>query len=187
MKKFILTLVLFTGISIAANAQIVFTSAKTLQKGNFSVGINPAWGEYGYDFSLFLHGGYGVGNNADLNLKIGFGWFDPYVGLDYEKTLLSGKPSVSVYVGGHYWNNFGIDMGTVVTFPIKNINISTGLDADLVFRRDFNDDLDLGFPVWLPLEVEFYLQKHLALTFEADIRLNNPAFTIVGGGLSIYL
>lgn len=187
MKKIILTLVLFAGISMAANAQIVFSSAQTLQKGTFSVGINPAWGDFGGgDFALFFHGGYGLGNNADLGLKLGFGWGDPYVGLDFEKSFLSGKPSLSVYAGGHYWHNFGLDLGTIVTFPLQNVYLSTGLDMDIVFGKDANDELEISVPLWLPLEVEFYLRKHLSLIFEADIPLTSSAFTIVHGGVSIY-
>ncbi len=188
MKKIVLTLLLFAGISMAANAQIVFSSGRTLQKGAFSIGINPAWGDYGNGFALLFHGGYGIGKNADLSAKLGFGWGNPYVGIDFEKSFLSGKPSLSVYAGGHYWNDFGLDLGTIVTFQASNVYISTGLDMDIVFGRDANNNnnLDLHIPLWLPLEVEFYLKKHLSLIFEADIPLTSTAFTIVGGGVSIY-
>jgi len=187
MKKIILTLVLFTGISVATNAQIVFSTGQTLQKGAFSIGINPAWADIGGgDFALFFHGGYGVGQNADLGVKLGFGWGDPYVGIDFEKSFLSGKPSLSVFAGGHYWHDFGLDLGAVVTFPVKNVYLSTGLDMDIVFGKDANDDLDMRVPLWLPLEVEFYLRKHLSLIFEADIKLTKSAFTTVGGGISVF-
>ncbi len=186
MKKIILTLVLVTGLSVVANAQIVFGTGKTLQKGNFSVGINPAWADDGGDFALFFHGGYGLGNNADLGLKLGFGWGNPYVGLDFEKTFLSGKPSLSVYAGGHYWNDFGVDLGTIVTFPLNNVYLSTGLDMDIVFGKDANDDLDIGVPLWLPLAVEFYVKKNFSMIFEANIPLTGPASTIIDGGISIY-
>ncbi len=191
MKKIILTLVLVTGISIGMNAQIVFGTGQTLQKGAFSVGINPAWADTGNEFGLLFHGGYGLGNNSDLSLKLGFGWGNPYVGLDFEKTFLSGKPSLSVYGGAHYWNNFGLDFGTIVTFQVAQVYISTGLDMDLNFiTRDINGDGNKEFdnlqvPIWLPLEVEWYVKKHLSLIFEADIPLND-AFVIIGGGLSVY-
>ena len=191
MKKIILTLTLFVGISIAANAQIVFGTAQTLQKGTFSVGINPAWEDTRNEFGLLFHGGYGIGNNADLGLKLGFGWGSPYVGIDFEKTFLSGKPSLSVYAGGHYWNDFGLDLGTLVTFKASNVYITTGLDMDLIFvirdtDGDGDEELDnLEVPLWIPLEVEWYLKKHLSLIFEADIPLNN-AFVVIGGGVSIY-
>ena len=185
MKKIIFILVFFTGISVATNAQILFSSGQTLQKGAFSVGINPAYTE-GSEFALFFHGGYGIGKSADLGLKMGFGWGNPYVGLDFEKSFLKGKTSLSVFAGGHYWHNFGLDLGTIFTFKLKNIYLSTGLDMDINFGKDANDDLDISIPLWLPIEVEFYLQKHLSLIFEADIPLTRPAYTIVSGGLSIY-
>ena len=187
MKKIILTLALLVGISIFLNAQIVFSTGQTLQKGAFSIGVNPAWGDKsGGDFALFFHGGYGIGNNADISAKLGYGWGQPYVGIDFEKSFLKGRPSLSVYAGGHYFDDFGLDLGTTVTFKAQNVYISTGLDMDIVFRQDNNDDFEPAILVWLPLQVEFYLKKHLSLIFEADIPLTRSAFPIVGGGISVY-
>lgn len=186
MKKIILTLALFAALAISANAQIRFSTGQTLQKGAFSIGIEPVINTNGSNFALFFHGGYGVGHNADLGLKLGFGWSNPYIGLDYEKSFLSGKPSVSAHGGAHYWNDFGLDFGSTVTFPIKSLYLSTGLDADLDFGSNANNDLNMYLPLWLPLEMEYYLQKHLSLVFEANIKLTRSAFTTVGGGLSVY-
>ncbi|MBN1251763.1 MAG: hypothetical protein JXR51_06780 [Bacteroidales bacterium] len=188
MKKIFLVSILSLAIVTFTNAQIVFNSGQTLQKGAFSVGINPAWADFGDgDFALFMHGGYGLGHNSDLGLKLGFGWGnETYFGIDYEKTFLSGKPSFSATIGGHYWHYFGIDLGGTVTFPIQNIYLSTGLDADIVFGEDGAGDLEMYVPMWLPIELEFYLKKHLSLIFEADIKLTDHAFTIINGGVSIY-
>jgi len=186
MKKIILALFLFAVIAFSANAQVRFSTGQTLQKGAFSIGIDPVINTNGSNFALFFHGGYGLGNNSDLGLKLGFGWGNPYIGLDYEKSFLSGKPSVSAHGGAHYWGDFGLDFGSTVTFPIKSLYLSTGLDADLNFGSNTNNDLNMYLPLWLPLEMEYYLQKHLSLIFEANIKLTRSAFTTVGGGLSIY-
>jgi hypothetical protein len=186
MKKIILSLIIFVGIASSSQAQVLFSTAQTLRGGAWNIGINPAYADGYDDFALFFHGGYGLGNNSDLGLKLGFGWGDPYFGLDYEKTLLAGKPSVSLFGGAHYWNDFGLDLGSKVTFPIGNVRITTGLDMDLDFGQDANNDLDLYAPLWLPISLEVYLKKQLSIVFEGNIKLTHSAFTTVGGGINIY-
>jgi hypothetical protein len=187
MKKIILMSILFVGLMVNSQAQVLFNTAQTLKSGNFSIGINPVYADYGSgDFALFFHGGLGLGSSSDLGLKLGFGWNEAYVGLDYEKTIYSGKPIVSLHGGGHFWHDFGLDLGATVSFPINNLYISTGLDMDIVFGKDANDDLELYAPIWLPISLEIYLQKHISLVFEGNIKLTNRSFTTIGGGLNIY-
>jgi hypothetical protein len=187
MKKIVLCFALFFGVLFTSKAQVLFSTAQTLSHGNWSIGLNPVYADIGGgDFAFFFHGGYGLGSNSDLGLKLGFGWGDAYVGLDYEKTLLTGKPSVSLHGGAHYWNDFGLDLGSTVTFPIGNVKISSGLDLDVDFGHDANDDFELYAPLWLPISLEVYLQKHLSIVFEGNIKLTHSAFTTVGGGLNIY-
>jgi hypothetical protein len=187
MKKIILSVVFVFLLVSASNAQVLFNSAQTLQKGSWSLGINPVYSDYGDgDFALFFHGGYGLGNSSDLEINLGFGWDDAYVGLNYEKTVYAGKPIVSVMGGAHYWNYFGLDLGSTVTFPIGNVYISTGLDMDIVFGEDTNNDLEMWAPLWLPINLEVYLKKNISLVFEGNIKLTDRASTTVGGGLNIY-
>jgi hypothetical protein len=187
MRKSVLCIVLFLGLLSTSRAQVLFNTANSLNKGKWSIGINPVYGDLGGgDFALFFHGGYGLGKNSDLGLKLGFGWGDPYVGLEYQKTLLSGKPCVSIHGGAHYWNDFGLDLGSTVTFPIGNVNLSTGLDMDLNFGHDANNDLNMQAPLWLPISLEVYLKKQISLVFEGNIKLTKYAFTTVGGGINIY-
>jgi len=187
MKKSILTIVMFVAITLSANAQILFGTAQTLKKGTYSIGIDPVWADMGDgDFALFFHGGYGLGGSSDLSLKLGFGWNDAYVGMDYEKMFVSGKPAVSGHIGAHYWNDFGLDFGAIVTFPIKALNITTGLDMDLVFGEDANNDLELYAPLWLPISMEYYIKKNFSIVFEGNVKLTSSAFTTVGGGINVY-
>jgi opacity protein-like surface antigen len=188
MKKFVVTISLIVLTFSTLNAQVLFNTAQTIQKSNWSLGINPAFADWGNsDFALFFHGGYGIGNNSDLGLKLGFGWGDTYVGLDYEKTIKAGKPLISLHGGGHFWKYFGLDFGATVSFPVSsNLYISTGLDMDLNFTQDNQDKLDLKTPLWLPISLEVYLQKHLSLVFEGNVKLTQAAFTTVGGGINIY-
>jgi hypothetical protein len=187
MKKIALTLILFFGMLSASHAQILFNNAQTLNKGNWSLGLDVAYADRVQDeFALFLHGGYGLGNNSDLGLKLGFGWGNTYFGLDYEKTLLSGKPSVSLHGGAHYFYDFGLDLGATVSFPLGNVWLSTGIDSDINFGRDARDDFDLYAPIWLPINLEVYLKKNLSLVFEGNVKLTRTAYTTIGGGINVY-
>lgn len=187
MKKIVLSLVLLIAVISTSKAQVLFSTAQTLGSGNWSLGINPVIAAEGNnDFALFFHGGYGLGNNSDLGLKLGFGWNDAYVGLDYEKTLMAGKPSVSLSGGAHFFHYFGLDLGAQVTFPINNVRLTTGLDMDFVFGEDGNGDLEMWAPLWLPLSLEVYLKKNFSLVFEGNIKLTDRAWTTVGGGINVY-
>jgi hypothetical protein len=188
MKKIILSLVIILAIACVGKAQVLFNGAETLKKGNWSLGINPVVATEGEDnFALFFHGGYGLGNNSDLGMKLGFGWNnDAYVGLDYEKTLLLGKPSVSLFGGAHVFHYFGLDVGGLVTFPIQNVRITTGLDMDFIFGEDAQGDTEMWTPLWLPISLEVYLKKHLSIVFEGNVELTEHAWTTVGGGINIY-
>jgi len=186
MKKIIFSVIVFFGIISSGKAQVLFSNAQTLQGGAWNIGINPAYSEWHDDFALFFHGGYGLGSNSDLGLKLGFGWGDTYVGLDYEKTVFAGKPIVSLFGGAHYWGDFGLDLGSKVTFPIGNVRLTAGLDMDLNFGEDGNGELELHAPLWLPISLEVYLKKQLSLVFEGNIGLTDRAGTTVGGGINIY-
>ncbi|MFN8257884.1 MAG: hypothetical protein U0W24_19460 [Bacteroidales bacterium] len=187
MRKLGLILVLMVLMVGSSKAQVLFSGAETLKTGAWSIGLNPVYGDRGDgDFAMFFHGGYGIGKNSDLGLKLGFGWSQAYVGLDYERTLLAGKPSVSLFGGAHYWNDFGLDLGSKVTFPIGNVRITSGLDLDINFGEDANNDLEIYAPLWLPISMEIFLKKQVSLVFEGNIKLTSTSFTTVGGGVNIY-
>lgn len=174
-----------------SKAQVVFHGAETLKKGSWQIGINPVVEtEWDNDFALFFHGGYGLGNNSDIGLKLGLGWWnETYFGLDYEKTLLVGKPSVSLAAGMHMFNDFGLDLTALVTFPINNVRIATGLDVDFVFGEDANGDNEIYTPIWLPIHLEVYLKKQISVVVEGNVSLNNDepySWTTFGGGINIY-
>jgi len=187
MKKLILTCAVLLGMLVSTKAQVLFSGAETLKGGAWNIGLNPVYGDRNDgDFAMFFHGGYGLGKNSDLGLKLGFGWNDAYVGLDYERTFLAGKPAISAFGGLHYRGDFGLDLGSKVTFPIGNVRITTGLDLDINFGEDTNNDLEIYAPLWLPISLEIFLKKQLSVVFEGNIKLTNSAFTTVGGGINIY-
>lgn len=187
MKKVFLLVSLLTLLSFSVDAQVLFNGAATLKKGNWNIGANPALTTgNSSDLALFLHGGYGLGNNSDLGVKLGFGWGGTYFGLDYEKTLLLGKPSISVAGGAHVHSNFGLDGTALITFPLNNLRFTGGLDMDIVFYESGNNDTSVEIPLWLPLNFEIFIQQNLSIVVEGNIGLTNNSYTTFGGGVSFY-
>ena len=179
-----------TFVSTASFGQL-FSTGMTLESGAISIGINPAlYPEGNSNTAFFFHGGYGLGGGSDIGMKLGFGNGSTYFGLDFEKMVYAGKPYVSLAIGGHVQNHFGLDGRALITFPIKALYLTSGIDMDLNFVTwdtdgDGNDELDMQMPVWLPIGFEYYIKKQFSIVFEAEIPLSN-ATTYVGGGISVY-
>ncbi len=176
MKKVLLLVTLVIG---AANLSAqVFNTGQTLKKRAISFGIEPVFYTQPNDFSLFLHGGFGLKKGIDLAIKAGFG-DATYFGADIEFAL--GR-RVSFAAGAHQYHDFGLDATLNFAIPIRrDVRLFTGLDSDIVFA----DDKTL-FPLWIPFGVEVDLSGKMSFILEVEIGLNDPAYHILGGGLSFY-
>jgi len=160
----------------------VFNTATILKPGNFSLGIEPA--VVNKDLGLFLHGGVGLTRGVDLGIKYGFLKYNDYFGADLEWRLMSGKPSISLTTGGHITDDFGLDAGLNISFPIgSTASLYSGLDTDIDFHKE---PRGTQFLPWIPVGVQIYLKPKMAFMLEAEIPLNDYAYTIFGGGLSFY-
>ncbi len=161
-----------------SNAQ-VFNTATTLKPRHFSIGLNPVY--FNEDLGMFIYGNAGIKSGIDLSLKFGILDGSDYLGFDLEWRLLGGKPDISLLTGIHSWGDFGLDLGLNISFPVKgDIAIYTGLDSDI----NFNDDVTGLF--WIPLGIEIKMRKNISLLFEGEIPISDPAFPIIGGGVSFY-
>ena len=172
-----------------ANAQ-VFNTGQTLKPGKISLGIEPAFVvNGGSDFMLFLHGGYGLKSGIDFGLSVGFLKGDTYIGGDVEFAV---SKYMSFSVGAHHWGNFGLDATLLGTYPLrKDVHLFGGLDSDINFLRydkdnDGDKDTDTQFLLWLPIGVEIGVRSNLSFIFEASVGLTDPAYHLIGGGVSIY-
>ncbi|MEA3317444.1 MAG: hypothetical protein U9R54_05765 [Bacteroidota bacterium] len=183
MKKSLIILIVSL-FSIASQAQ-VFNTGQTLKKGVLSLGVEPVMHINGgaNGFVLFAHAGYGLKSGIDVAVK--FGLDNPkYFGADLEFAL--GK-RFSVAVGAHNYNNFGLDGTFNFVFPINSdVRIYSGLDADINFWTDSNDELNTNIPFWIPVGLEVGLSSNMNLIFESEIGINNNAYHIIGGGLNFY-
>lgn len=180
MKK----LIIFVGLTclpLFAFGQI-FNTATILKPGKFSLGIEPAVVDK--DLALFLHGGVGLTRNVDLSIKYGFMRYTDYFGADLEWKLMSGKPSISLTTGGHVMDDFGLDAALNISFPIgSTASLYSGLDTDINFYKQPTGTQLLA---WIPVGVQIYLKPKMAFMLEAEIPINDYAYTFFGGGLSFY-
>lgn len=178
MKKLIVFLFILS-IPFISWSQ-VFNTATTLKPGKVSLGLNPV--VFNDDFGLFLHGGIGIVNGVDLAVHYGFLNYNDYFGADLEWRLLSGKPSLSLITGAHKIYDSGLDLGLNLSFPIASkFQLYTGLDSDINFGSGHNYS-----QVWLPIGVEIPLKSKMSFMFEAELPINEDAYSIFGGGLAFY-
>ena len=175
-----ITIIIFCLVTFLSttNSQ-VFNTATTLKKGGFAIGIEPAFIMDGDEFFLFLHGGYGIKKGLDMSLKFGLGGGDTYVGGDLEFAL---RKNISLAVGAHSWNVFGLDGTLLFNIPIKSdIKLVTGLDMNV----DFPDD-DVNLPLWIPIGLEVGLSGRAKLMFEVEIAITQDASHMFGGGVNFF-
>lgn len=180
MRKFYL-FCMFVMLVQLSGAQ-VFNSASTLKPGNFAIGLEPVFYDRANNLGLFFHGGAGIKNGIDMSVKLGLLEGVNYFGGDFEWSLLSGNPSVSLVTGAHVWYDFGLDLGLNISFPLRNdVQIYTGFDSDI----DFSEP-ETVFRLWLPIGLELKLNPNVAIIMEGEIPLTDYAFGIFGGGIAFY-
>jgi hypothetical protein len=178
MKKVFITLAIIV-LPLFSYSQ-VFNTASTLKPGKFSIGLNPVVFEE--NFGLFIHGGLGIVPGIDLAMHYGFIDTENYFGADLEWRLLSGKPALSLITGAHKYYDTGLDLGLNLSFPIASkFQLYTGLDMDLNFGHGRNYS-----QVWFPIGVEIPLKSKMSFMFEAEMPLNDYAYSIFGGGVVFY-
>jgi hypothetical protein len=180
MKKLIIAVGLFC-LPLLTFSQ-VFNTASVLKPGKFSFGIEPAIVDK--DLGLFLHGGVGLAPGVDLGLKYGFLRYNDYFGADLEWRLMADKPNISLTTGGHVMNDFGLDLGLNISFSITSAaSLYSGIDTDINF---YKEPVGTQFLAWMPVGIQLYLKPKMAFMLEAEIPLNNNAYSIFVGGLNFF-
>ena len=177
MKRIVLALTFFF-IAFSVNAK-VFNTGETLKKGVISAGIEPVFFLGGSpQFSMFIHGGYGLTDGIDLAIKAGF-LGSTYFGADVEFAL---PKKMSVSAGAHSWGGtFGLDATYLATFGLsKGVNIYAGIDADLLFGNS------LYLPLYIPIGLEIGLKDKMSFYFETEIGITESATHMIGGGVNLY-
>jgi hypothetical protein len=172
---------LFLFIPVSLSAQ-VFGTGSTLKPGRVSFGVNPAAYLNNNDFYLFLHGGVGMAKNTDLGFKVGLLGNVTYVGGDIEWCIARRGPDISIAIGAHHFNDFGLDGTLNFTFRLaRRLNFYTGCDLDVIFVNG-----DTSMPFWLFVGTDISIARRIALLVEAEIAVSNAAYNIISGGFNFY-
>ncbi len=176
MKRLLTAPLLF--LTLLASSQ-VFNTSSTLNKGQFSFGVEPSFYMNGdNDFNLFLHGGFGLTNGMDLAVKLGALGNEEYLGADIEFPISS---SFSLSAGVHNYYDFGLDGTLLYSHKLQSgVDLFAGLDTDIVFA----DDTEIIF--WIPLGLEVGIQKNMSFILESEICLTDIGSNFLGGGLCFY-
>ena len=183
-KRFTLFITLFL-LACGVQAQ-VFNTGHTLRQGTFSIGIEPTLHSGGgaNGIVMFFHGGYGLKKGLDMGFHVGF--TNPrYIGGDLEFAL---SRNVSLAIGAHQYNYFGLDGTLNVAIPLRNdVTLYSGLDSDLLFTGPKDSPISqMHMPLWVPVGVEIYLNRSMYLLLEAEIAVNET-YHVFGGGVCFYL
>jgi hypothetical protein len=199
MKRIILLIAIVSIGIFTGNAQTMFgNTALTLSKNVVSLGVN---GMYATDINnipltyapspeslaYFFHLGYGMTSSSDIGINIGKAWGKMYYGFDLEKNLVSsGKFFLSGTIGGHYWNRAGADFDLIASLKISDFYLTSGIDLDAEPYKQTDGTVIVYLPAYVPVELEWNPSSKVALTIEADIAVNAPAFTTIGAGVNFY-
>ena len=180
MKR-ILIFLLFA-FSLSASAQVV-NYAKTLPVRAISVGVAPVYNVanvyYDGGMGYFVHAGYGIDYQVDINFKYAhYPAGTDYIGVDMQYLFREQRQSYfSVIAGMHRWDEVGFDLTGLYTFMMRYwINFSAGLDIDV----DFNEDIDRRF--WIPVNLGFNAAERLFVYVEYNLPANEQAWDMVAVG-----
>lgn len=170
MKR-LLFITLISLLAISVNAQL-FTSTKTLSKGEINLGLHPVIIDG--DAGVYLRGTIGTAYDMDVNINIGVLEGDNYVGVDIKKPLFTDHLDMAIKAGMHFWgNNFGLDGALIVDYDFDDeITIFSGMDAD------FNAESGLSAYFWLPIGIEYNFYPNMTFIGELDLGINDKALNI---------
>lgn len=128
----------------------VFSTARTLPTRTLMLGLEPqVTPPEGPAYELFLHSGFGMTSNADLQVKLGLPIRPDsalYVGGEVQFALLrdeDGAPGISLSVGGHGrgWDRFGLDSTLLLSNDFGKIEPLFAVDADFELRGNSVDPI----------------------------------------------
>lgn len=182
MKRYLIILIFSFSVTSAFSQQ--FTSYNFLSPGQFSLGINPVFiKNANFQSGIYLHGGMGLNDRINIDVKVGVLEGYDYYGGDIEFLLRdTDRMSLSLIAGAHVKNLFVLDAGLSACLPLsKKVVFFTGLDMDLSFEND------IVHYTWIPFGLDAKVTKDISLIFEVDLPMSEWAWNIYGCGLVFYL
>ncbi len=183
MNKLIIAAILW--LTFTTSYSQVYGTAGTLSEGKFNLGVIPTFlNNYGNnELMLFIQGGYGLTQNIDFGLKLGFLGDDSFFGTDVEYKI--GK-NFSLTGGAHsFYDKIGLDGTALFTINLnKSSRLTSGLDYDLILT---DGPGNLQF-FCIPINLEVDLKRNVVFMMEVDIdtKIGNNAYDIIAAGLQFY-
>lgn len=176
MNNILKVLVISVLMTSSAQAQI-WQTANVLQQGAGSAGVN---GQLYFDPSEFMVNGqlmYGIGNQLQLEARLGVGGFDTYAGFFTKYHLMTNKlAAFSIWTGIHsqgnaYWDLapiFSHDFGPVDLYFAPYIAISLGdRESGVTMNPGLQFDAKPDLKVYAELALEV---SHIPTSFTAGFR-----------------
>lgn len=193
MKKLLLlatiTLCLISVTETAKAQDGFFSNAQTLEKGTFTVGLQPVALTEQEDFMMMFRGAFGLSHGITGHFKVGAFQDDVYVGGHLEFNLASepNSPISAALLAGVYTQyETGLKFGLNISKDFHPISLYGGLNYQPVFfSEDFTSNAFL-----LPIGIDYHLQNApVDLILEGDIPLNDDAeyLEAITFGARIYL
>lgn len=193
MKKLLLSLTfglfLMLGSTQVQAQDGYFSNARTLEKGTFTVGIQPVILTEQDDFMMMFRGSYGLAHRITGHLKVGALGDETYVGSHLEANLLSepeSNLSLALLAGVYSYGETGLKLGMNVSHNFDPISLYTGISYEPLFL-DNDETFDI---LLLPLGLDYHVEDApIDLMLEANVPLNDEGeyLQAVTFGARIYL
>ncbi|HKK47093.1 MAG TPA: hypothetical protein VJ964_16315 [Balneolaceae bacterium] len=164
-----------------------FSDARTLQSGQFKLGIQPIVFTESDNFMLMFRGAYGLQSDLSIAGKIGlFDDRDTYIGGHF-KYQLAGEPtdplSFSVIGGVYSFTDIGLKFSGILSKNLNALSLYSGLSYEPLFGS--NNTLNAFM---LPVGVEVPFATQSSITLEGDIAVNDDGlpYQAITFGMNFY-
>jgi len=176
MKTFLTRLTLISMIFFAPSAHaVLLQSAKVNPQGIASLG---GFGQLYFDPSEIMVYGqmvYGVGNNYQMEARVGLGGLDTYVGGFVKNQIMtSSLMSFAVWGGIHSQTNAFIDVAPILSFDFGAVELYLGPALALSLG-----DADTG--VTFNPGLNFGTSANLSIYAELAMKVSNTPTSFIGG------
>lgn len=150
-----------------------FSSAKTLQKGVGSIGLQPVFLTAQDDFMFIVRGGYGITNGVTGHLKLGLFDEETYFGGHFETALNNDSQSAidaAALLGVHSYGDLGLKLGLNLSTDLDPVSIYSGINYQPLFIQD-----NTNHAILVPIGFDVHLDNGLDIMLEGNIPANNDA------------
>jgi len=192
MKKYVtvftvLFIIIFGGFNVSKAQDGFFSDARTLETGQFKLGIQPIIYTQADNFMLMFRGAYGLKPGLSLSGKIGlFDDRDTYIG-GHLKYQLAGEPtdplSFSIIGGVYSFTDIGLKLSGILSKDLNALSLYGGLSYEPLFNNP-----NMLNALLLPIGVDVPFSNQSAIILEGDIAVNDDGlpYQAITFGMNFY-